>query len=56
MAVHVVEYNKYLTEYVPTREGYTLSGWYSDFTLTTPYAFGTMPAKDITLFAKWIQN
>nr|WIF89110.1 InlB B-repeat-containing protein [Acholeplasma laidlawii] len=37
----------------PTKEGYAFSGWYIDYTLTTPYAFGIMPAEDITLYAKW---
>ena len=38
-----VVYNQSITEYVPTREGYTFSGWYSDINLNTPYIFGSMP-------------
>jgi uncharacterized repeat protein (TIGR02543 family) len=51
-----VVYNQSITEYVPTREGYTFSGWYSDINLKTPYIFGSMPAEDITLHGKWVSN
>ncbi len=51
-----VIYNQSITEYVPTREGYTFSGWYSDINLNTPYIFGSMPAEDITLHGKWVSN
>ena len=37
----------------PTKTGYTFAGWYSDIGLTTPYTFTTMPASNITLYAKW---
>ena len=37
----------------PTKTGYTFGGWYSDAELTTAYTFTTMPASNITLFAKW---
>lgn len=40
----------------PTRKGYTFAGWYADEELTEPYSFGTMPAQDITLYAKWDAN
>jgi uncharacterized repeat protein (TIGR02543 family) len=43
-------------EYVPLRDGYTFSGWYSDINLNTPYIFGAMPAEDITLHGKWVLN
>jgi uncharacterized repeat protein (TIGR02543 family) len=36
------------------REGYSLSGWYLDSEFTQPYTFRTMPAENITLYAKWI--
>ena len=42
--------------YEPTNglEGYTFAGWYEDEALTTPYTFdGTMPANNVTIFAKW---
>src|SRR5690554_2902029 len=37
----------------PTKAGYTFAGWYSDSNLSTAYTFTTMPAEDITLYAKW---
>ena len=39
----------------PTRTGYTFGGWYSDAGLMTAYTFSTMPAENITLYAKWTQ-
>jgi uncharacterized repeat protein (TIGR02543 family) len=41
---------------IPLRSGYTFIGWYSDEALTTPYVFSTMPAYDMTLYAKWLGN
>ncbi|TVP85557.1 MAG: hypothetical protein EA375_04305 [Acholeplasmataceae bacterium] len=38
----------------PEREGYVFSGWYTDETFTTLYAFGIMPDHDLTLFGYWI--
>ncbi|MDY0294817.1 MAG: InlB B-repeat-containing protein [Acholeplasmataceae bacterium] len=40
----------------PTKDGYTFAGWYSDQALATAYTFGTMPAQNITLYAKWTIN
>ncbi|MBK8419012.1 InlB B-repeat-containing protein [Candidatus Villigracilis saccharophilus] len=40
----------------PTKTGNTFGGWYSDAGLTTAYTFTTMPASDITLYAKWTVN
>ncbi len=40
----------------PTLTGYTFAGWYSDFGLTTPYTFTTMPASSFTLYAAWTIN
>lgn len=37
----------------PSKTGYTFAGWYSDEALTKKYEFTTMPAEDITLYAKW---
>ena len=44
------------TPTAPTRTGYTFAGWYSDAGLTTPYTFTTMPASNITVYAKWTAN
>lgn len=41
----------------PTRTGYRLEGWYDNASLSgSPFSFTTMPAGDITLYAKWIVN
>lgn len=40
----------------PVRSGYTFGGWYQDEKLITPFAFATMPAENIHLYAKWIAN
>jgi len=37
----------------PAKNGYRFVGWYSDSTLKNAYTFTTMPAEDITLYAKW---
>jgi uncharacterized repeat protein (TIGR02543 family) len=37
----------------PTKAGYSFAGWFSDVGLTSAYVFTTMPATDITLYAKW---
>ncbi len=37
----------------PAKNGYSFSGWYTDAALTKAYTFTTMPAEDITLYAKW---
>lgn len=53
-----VEYKAQLTTPTETevsKSGYTLEGWYSDAGLTDP-APATMPANDLTLYAKWTPN
>ena len=40
----------------PTKIGYTFEGWYYDQELTQIYIFTTMPAEDMTLYAKWSIN
>ena len=41
----------------PTYKGYTFIGWYIDEEASTPFDFNTtMPAKNITLIAKWQVN
>ena len=41
----------------PEREGYAFGGWYKDRALTREFIFtaNTMPAQDITVYAKWIK-
>jgi uncharacterized repeat protein (TIGR02543 family) len=48
------DYGSAISEFVPTREGYTFSGWHTDIYMTADYVFGTIPAGDIKLFACWI--
>jgi len=37
----------------PTKVGYDFGGWYADAELTNAYVFNTMPAANITVYAKW---
>lgn len=40
----------------PTRDGFIFAGWYTDNnTFNNPFNFQTMPANDLTLYAKWIR-
>ncbi|MFW5889369.1 MAG: glycosyl hydrolase family 18 protein [Bacillota bacterium] len=47
----------YNTEVIPPedpfKEGFIFMGWYLDSEFTRPYSFSTMPAENITLYAKW---
>ena len=38
---------------LPTKEGFTFDGWYTDDTYTTKYNFEDAVTKNITLYAKW---
>ena len=42
----------------PTRSGYTFAGWYKEAATTNAWVFSTdtMPAQNITLYAKWAAN
>ncbi|MGI5874505.1 MAG: S-layer homology domain-containing protein [Bacillota bacterium] len=42
----------------PTLEGYSFAGWYTKPSCLAKYlySFGTMPYKDITLYAKWVET
>lgn len=40
----------------PTKTDFVFYGWFEDAALTMPYVFGTMPASDVTLYAKWIET
>ena len=50
----VYDYNALITEYIPSRDGYTFDGWYVDYGLTEIYTFTNMPDEDINVYAKWI--
>jgi len=56
LEVETYNYKALIIEFIPTREGYTFSGWYSDHDLTQQYTFSTMPAENINLFGYWIKN
>jgi uncharacterized repeat protein (TIGR02543 family) len=41
---------------IPTREGYTFSGWYLEEDFQNSYEEDTFPINNIILYAKWEQN
>ena len=41
---------------VPSSEGYTFAGWYTDSGLTKSFSFSTKITAGITLYAKWTEN
>ena len=47
-----VRYEAEITN-TPSRTGYAFAGWYTDEALTQSYVQTTMPAHDLTLYAKW---
>jgi len=57
VAVLTQDYNTSLSApFAPTKTGYTFSGWYTEAALTNAYTFTTMPANNMTLYAKWLIN
>lgn len=40
----------------PTKAGYTFVGWYTDVELTQFYVLGTIPAGELTLYARWSKD
>jgi len=42
-----------LIEFIPTRDGYTFTGWYLDPYLTTLFEGTTFQAEDLVLYAGW---
>jgi uncharacterized repeat protein (TIGR02543 family) len=54
-----VDYDELVAEPTePTREGHTFAGWFADAAFATAWDFAadTVPASDITLYAKWSIN
>lgn len=41
---------------LPTYEGYTFEGWFSDPALTANFSATDFGKKDVTLYAKWLRN
>ena len=59
VASQIVDYGTAVAEpAVPSREGYTFAGWFTDAALATAWDFDsdTMPASAITLYARWSIN
>ena len=52
----IQNYNTKLVLPEPTKTGYTFDSWCSDPELSIEYTRTTMPAGDVTLYAKWIIN
>ena len=52
----IYDYNQDIIGLTPNMDGYIFDGWFSDIKLTTPYIFTTMPANDIVLYGRWIQD
>lgn len=53
----IVEEGKSATKPVsPKKDGYIFDGWYTDKELTKEYDFKTEVGKDVTLYAKWVEN
>ena len=43
-----------IVPFVPEKDGYVFSGWYTDVTFTTLYEFGPMPGRNIKRYGYWI--
>ncbi len=52
----IVEHGTNITLPVPTKEGYTFEGWFTDENLTTPHNPFNAIESDLTLYAKWEEN
>lgn len=50
------DYNTSVTEPETSKAGFTFIGWFTDSELTESFVFSTMPAENITLYAKWEMN
>lgn len=47
------DYNSVVDSPIATRSGYNFVEWYIDSNFATVYNFSTMPAENITVYAKW---
>ena len=41
---------------VPTKQGFTFGGWFTDVTLSTPFTFTSIPGSNTSVFARWIPD
>ena len=42
--------------YQPIKKGYSFQGWFTDETYKNRYNFSTMPAENLTIYAKWSEK
>lgn len=49
-------YSKIFEPTQPTKIGHTFKGWFSDENLENLFIFNTIPAENLTLYAKWETN
>lgn len=50
-----LHYGDSITEPAPPENGTQIfGGWFEDEDFITPFAFGTMPARNVELYAKWV--
>jgi uncharacterized repeat protein (TIGR02543 family) len=50
------DFGKTIEEPIVTKIGYTFVGWYLTSDFSIPYEFSTMPAEDLTVYARWLIN
>ena len=55
-SIKVAKNNAVTEPTAPTKDGYTLAGWYSDKELKTAYDFSAKVTKSFTLYAKWTEK
>ena len=51
-----INYGDNLNILTTTKVGHTFEGWFTDVGLTQAFTFTTMPASNLTLYAKWTIN
>lgn len=52
---NLADYQGYTPAESTWPDGYVFDGWFADDGCTTPYAFTSMPANNVALYAKWRQ-
>jgi len=56
VAPYIQDYGTPVVEPTTSETGYTFVGWFEEVEFTTPYVFDTMPAADLTIYAKLTEN